>query len=242
MTDRIEASVLGSDILHADDTPVRVLAPERRAKGIGKGVMQGRIWGYVRDQRPWAGTAPPGVAYRYAPNWKAEHVLAHLGDASGILQADAYKGYAKLYELAANGEPRFREAACFAHWRRDFHDISTSQKSEIAHEALERIGQLYDIEREIAGKPADIRRAVRQELSKPKLEALRTWAAGTRSACSSMMGASPSITTPPSAPSGPYAWARRTGYLSGCDISWDMVSNAIADHAWRFAALVDEVS
>jgi len=174
--DRIEASVLGSDILHADDTPIRVLAPERRAKGIGKGVMQGRIWGYVCDQRPWAGPAPPGVVYRYAPNWKAEHVLAHLGSASGILQADAYKGYAKLYEPVPDGEPRFREAACFAHWRRDFHDIWTSQKSEIAHEALERIGQLYDIEREIAGKPADIRRAVRQELSRPKLEALHTWA------------------------------------------------------------------
>ena len=174
--DRIEASVLGSDILHADDTPIRVLAPERRAKGIGKGVMQGRIWGYVCDQRPWAGTAPPGVVYRYAPNWKAEHVLAHLGSASGILQADAYKGYAKLYEPVADGEPRFREAACFAHWRRDFHDIWTSQKSEIAHEALERIGQLYDIERKIAGKPADIRRAIRQELSRPKLEALHSWA------------------------------------------------------------------
>lgn len=173
---QLDASVLGSDILHADDTPIRVLAPERRAKGIGKGVMQGRIWGYVCDQRPWAGTAPPGVVYRYAPNWKAEHVLAHLRNANGILQADAYKGYAKLYEPAADGEPRFREAACFAHWRRDFHDIWTSQKSEIAHEALERIGQLYDIEREIAGKPADIRRAVRQELSKPKHEALHTWA------------------------------------------------------------------
>ena len=174
--DRIEASVLGSDILHADDTPIRVLAPERRAKGIGKGVMQGRIWGYVCDQRPWAGTAPPGVLYRYAPNWKAEHVLAHLGSASGILQADAYKGYAKLYEPVADGEPRFREAACFAHWRRDFHDIWTSQKSEIAHEALGRIGQLYDIAREIAGKPADIRQAIRQELSRPKLEALHSWA------------------------------------------------------------------
>jgi transposase len=174
--DQIEASVLGSDILHADDTPIRVLAPEHRAKGIGKGVKQGRIWAYVCDQRPWAGAAPPGVVYRYAPNWNAEHVLAHLRNASGILQADAYKGYAKLYEPAADGEPRFREAACFAHWRRDFHDIWTSQKSEIAHEALERIGQLYDIEREIAGKPADVRRAVRQELSKPKFEALHIWA------------------------------------------------------------------
>jgi transposase len=174
--DRIEASVLNSDILHADDTPIRVLAPERRAKGIGKGVKQGRIWGYVCDQRPWAGAAPPGVVYRYAPNWKAEHVQDHLRNASGILQADAYKGYAKLYEPGADGNPRFREAACFAHWRRDFHDIWMSQKSGIAHEALERIGQLYDIEREIAGQPADIRRAVRQERSKPKLEALHAWA------------------------------------------------------------------
>jgi len=174
--DAIEATVLGSDILHADDTPIRVLAPERRAKGIGKGVMQGRMWAYVRDQRPWAGTAPPGVVYRYAPNWKAEHVQNHLRHARGILQADAYKGYSKLYQPDTDGEPRFREAACFAHWRRDFHDIWTSQKSPIAHEALERIGQLYDIERDIAGKPADVRRAIRQELSKPRLEALHAWA------------------------------------------------------------------
>lgn len=172
----IGTSVLGSDILHADDTPIRVLDPKGRAKGIGKGVMQGRIWGYVCDQRPWAGTAPPGALYRYAANWKAEHVLAHLGSASGILQADAYKGYAKLYEPGTDGEPRFREAACFAHWRRDFHDIWTSQKSEIAYEALERIGHLYDIEREISGQPADLRRAVRQARSKPKLEALHAWA------------------------------------------------------------------
>lgn len=173
--DRIEASVLSSEILHADDTPIRVLAPERRVKGIGKGVKQGRIWGYVCDQRPWAGAAPPGVVYRYAPNWNAEHVLAHLGNAKGILQADAYKGYLKLYEPSEDGEARFREAACFAHWRRDFHDIWTAQKSEIAHEALKRIGKLYDIEREIAGASADIRHAARQKLSKPELEKLRVW-------------------------------------------------------------------
>ena len=116
--------------------------------------MQGRMWGYVCDQRPWAGTAPPGVVYRYAPSWNAQHVQDHLRHARGILQADAYKGYSKLYEPDTDGEPRFREAACFAHWRRDFHDVWKSQKSPIAHEALERIGQLYDIERQIAGKPA----------------------------------------------------------------------------------------
>ncbi len=102
-------------------------------------------------------------------------MLAHLGRARGILQADAYKGYSKLYEPGEDGEVRFREAACFAHWRRDFHDIWTSHKSEIAHEALQRIGKLYDIEREIAGEPADIRHAARQKLSKPELEKLRAW-------------------------------------------------------------------
>ncbi|ETI64613.1 transposase IS66 [Sphingobium sp. C100] len=176
LIERIESSVLASDVIHADDTPIQVLDHTRRAKGLGKGVRQGRIWGYVCDQRPWNGPQPPGVVYRFAPNWKAEHVQNHLCNASGILQADAYKGYTKLYETGADGTPRFREAACFAHWRRDFHDIWKANKSQIAREALDRIGQLYDIEREIAGKPADVRRAVRQEHSKPKHEALRAWA------------------------------------------------------------------
>lgn len=176
LIERIETAVLASDIIHADDTPIRVLDHARRAKGLGKGVKQGRIWAYVCDQRPWGGPAPPGVVFRFAPNWKAEHVQDHLREAGGILQADAYKGYAKLYEPGADGEPRFREAACFAHLRRDFHDIWKANKSPIAREALDRIGQLYDIEREIAGKPADVRHAVRQEHSKPKLEAFRAWA------------------------------------------------------------------
>ena len=176
LIERIETAVLASDIIHADDTPIRVLDHARRAKGLGKGVKQGRIWAYVCDQRPWVGPAPPGVVFRFAPNWKAEHVQDHLREAGGILQADAYKGYAKLYEPCADGEPRFREAACIAHLRRDFHDIWKANKSPIAREALDRIGQLYDIEHEIAGKPADVRRAVRQEHSKPKLEAFRAWA------------------------------------------------------------------
>jgi transposase len=74
-----------------DDTPIRVLDRSRRDKGLGKGVKQGRIWAYVRDQRPWAGAAPPGAVYRFAPEWKEEHVLRHLANARGILQADGYK-------------------------------------------------------------------------------------------------------------------------------------------------------
>ena len=176
LTDRIETEIMASDLLHADDTPIRVLDRSLREKGLGKGVKQGRIWAYVRDQRPWAGTAPPGAVYAFAPDWKEDHVRHHLRNTSGILQADGYKGYAKLYAAAVDGKTRFREAACWAHLRRDFHDVWTETKSEIAREALDRIGALYDIEREITGRPADVRLSVRQQHSKPKVEAFRVWA------------------------------------------------------------------
>jgi transposase len=176
LIDRIEAEVMGSDLLHADDTPIRVLDRSLRDKGLGKGVRKGRIWTYVRDQRPWAGTAPPGAVYRFAPDWKEEHVREHLDRTRGILQADGYKGYAKLYEPTADGTARLREAACWAHLRRDFHDVWTATRSEIAREALDRIGALYDIERSITGQPAEIRRAARKEHSKPNVEAFQAWA------------------------------------------------------------------
>ena len=176
LIERIEAAIMGSDLLHADDTPIRVLDRSMRDKGLGKGVKKGRIWTYVRDQRPWAGAAPPGAVYYFAPDWKEEHVHRHLSQASGILQADGYKGYGKLYGPGADGTSRFREAACWAHWRRDFHDIWTSNKSEIAREALDRIGALYDIERDVAGQPADVRLGARQRHSKAKIEAFRVWA------------------------------------------------------------------
>lgn len=175
LLERIEVDIMGSDLLHADDTPIRVLDRSLRGKGLGKGVKKGRIWAYVRDQRPWAGSAPPGVIYYFAPDWKEEHVLQHLSKSSGILQADGYKGYAKLYNPEPDGTIRFREAACWAHLRRDFHDIWTSTKSEIAREALDRIGVFYDIERDITGQPADVRLAARKKLSKPKVEAFFAW-------------------------------------------------------------------
>ena len=179
LADRIAAKVMASDLLHADDTPIRVLDRSLRdkglGKGLGKGVKKGRIWAYVRDQRPWAGAAPPGAVYCFAPDWKEEHVHEHLKQTRGILQADGYKGYAKLYEPEPDGTARFREAACWAHLRRDFHDIWAATKSEIAREALDRIGALYDIEREITGQPADLRLAARRKHSRPKVEAFFAW-------------------------------------------------------------------
>ncbi len=151
-------------------------------------MKQGRIWAYVRDQRPWAssseavgqrkpsGAAPPGVVYRFSADRKGEHPRRHLKHSSGILQADAYSGSKDLYARRADDSCQFREAACRAHLRRDFHDIWKGAKSAIAREALDRIGVLYDIEREIAGQSSESRRAVRQEKSKPKVDAFREWA------------------------------------------------------------------
>lgn len=176
LIERIEADVMASDILHADDTPIRVLDRSAKSKGLGKGVKQGRIWTYVRDQRPWAGQAPPGAIYYFSPDRKGEHPRKHLANSAGILQADAYSGFKALYETGADGSAQFREAACWAHLRRDFHDIWTGTKSEIAKEALDRIGQLYDIEREIKGLSADERLVVRQQKTKPKVDAFHAWA------------------------------------------------------------------
>ena len=176
LIERIEADVMASDLLHADDTPIRVLDRASRDKGLGKGVKKGRIWAYVRDQRPWAGTAPLGAVYAFAPDWKEEHVHRHLAQTRGILQADGYKGYAKLYGPDPDGTPRLQEAACWAHLRRDFHDEWGKTKTVIAREALDRIGALYDIEREITGRPADIRLAARQKHSAPKVTAFFAWA------------------------------------------------------------------
>lgn len=117
--------------------------------------------------------APPGAPYFFSPNRKSEHPQAHLKGFEGNLQTDAYSGFKALYERGGSGKVRVREAACWAHLRRDFHDVWTGTKSEIAKEALDRIGAFYDIEREISGLPAEERRAIRQERSKPKVDAFR---------------------------------------------------------------------
>lgn len=176
LVERIRANILASGRLHADDTPVRVLDPSKRIDGIGKGVKEGRIWAYVRDDRPWGSTAPPGAAYFFSVDRKGEHPQRHLAGFSGILQADAYSGFKALYAPDASGKPRIHEAACWAHLRRDFFDVHTATKSEIAREALDRIGDLYDIERQIKGQPRDARLAIRQTETRPKVEAFKAWA------------------------------------------------------------------
>ena len=149
--------------LHADDTPVPVLCPGR---GTTK---QGRLWTYVRDDRPAGNIEPPAVLFRYSPDRKSEQPRTHLCSFSGVLQADAYAGFERLY-----GE-RIQEAACWAHARRKFYDIHATNASPIAAEALNRIGELYGIEADIRGRPPDERKATRQARAGPALEALHTW-------------------------------------------------------------------
>jgi len=156
--------VTAASKLHADDTPVPVLAP-----GNGK-TKTGRLWTYVRDDRPAGDTAAPAVWFAYSPDRKGEHPEQHLRQFHGTLQAHAYAGFQQLYE---NG--RIQEAACWAHVRRKFYDLQQAHASPLATEALERIGALYAIEREIRGRPPDQRQQVRQARAKPLLESLRQW-------------------------------------------------------------------
>lgn len=175
LAEKIKASVFAASRLHADDTPIRVLDPKMKAAGKDRGVKEGRIWTYVRDDRPWSGEDPPAVAYFFATDKRGEHPQKHLEKFQGILQADAYRGFEALYEPDANGIQRVREAACWAHLRRDFHDVWKSTGSEIAKDALDQIGKLYDIERTINGQTLDQRHKVRQEKSRPRVLAFRGW-------------------------------------------------------------------
>src|SRR5574340_824060 len=155
---------MSTEKLHADDTPVPVLAP-----GNGK-TKTGRLWTYVRDDRPAGDATPPAVWFAYSPDRKGEHPEQHLGDFRGVLQADAYAGFNHLYESG-----KIQEAACWAHVRRKFYDLQVAHKSPVAQEALRRIGELYAIEGDIRGRQPEERRRVRNERSCPLLESLKQW-------------------------------------------------------------------
>jgi transposase len=168
--------VMAGRVIHADDTPVDVLAP-----GAGK-TKTGRQWVYLRDERPHAGSAQPAVLYRYTPDRKGEHAQAELARFTGWLHADGYAGFGKLYDIGGGrtaapvqGPPRVAEVACWAHARRKFFDEYKENGSPLAKQALDKIGALFDIERLIAGVPAERRRSARQRLAKPKIDELAAW-------------------------------------------------------------------
>jgi len=163
LVNAIARYVLGNFKIHGDDTPVPVLCPGRRT------TKEGRLWTYVRDDRPAGSADAPAVFFRYSPDRKGERPRAHLASFTGVLQADAYAGFDRLY-----GE-KIKEAACWAHVRRKFYEIHVAQRSPIAFEALERIARLYKVEDGIRGRPPDERTAVRQARAGPELESLHCW-------------------------------------------------------------------
>src|ERR1700675_793523 len=164
LVESLRRHVMNAEKLHADDTPVPVLAP-----GNGK-TKTGRLWTYVRDDRPAGEATPAAVWFAYSPDRKGEHPQAHLGHFTGTLQADGYAGFDAVYETG-----RIQEAACWAHVRRKFYDLHVAHKSPVAAEAIERIGALYAIEKEIRGYPADQRRQVRHAQARPLLDSLKQW-------------------------------------------------------------------
>src|SRR5271166_5143102 len=150
--------------LFADETTAPVLDP-----GRGR-TKTGQFWAYASDDRPWGGSDPPGVAYVYAPDRKAERPIAHLEGFKGILQVDGYAGYRKL---ADRGDVRL--AFCWSHVRRGFYELATPGPSPIASEALEHIAALYAVEKDIRGRHADERRTARQQRSRPLIDVLEPW-------------------------------------------------------------------
>lgn len=131
------------------------------------------LWAYARDDRPWGGDAPPGVAFVYAGDRAASSPAQHLAGYRGVLQTDGYSAYKAL---AKGGSVEL--AFCWTHTRRYFHkllDEKNPAKTPIAAEAIARIQQLYAVEDEIRGQCADQRRAVRQAKSAPILADLKAW-------------------------------------------------------------------
>jgi transposase len=162
--ERLLAILKGSTKLFADETTAPVLDP-----GRGR-TKTGQLFAYARDDRPWGGTDPPGVAYVYAPDRKAVRPIAHLAGFVGVLQVDGYGGYRVLAERNA-----VTLAFCWAHVRRRFFELAAAGPAPIASEALKRIASLYHIESEIRGRSADERRAARHEKSRPILQSFEPW-------------------------------------------------------------------
>lgn len=217
LVDALKRYVLGTDKLHGDDVPVPVLEP-----GNGK-TKTGRLWTYVRDDRPAGSGAAPAVWFAYSPDRKGEHPAKHLNHYKGILQADGYAGFNQLYEKGA-----IVEAACWAHARRKFHDLYQAHRSPIAKEALERIAQLYGIEKDIRGRSPAERRAVRNQRSRPLLESMQAWLKTTLAKLSQKSDVAAAIL---------YALGRWNALILYCGDGRVEMDNNAAERALRAVAL-----
>jgi transposase len=162
----IRGHVFAADRVHGDDTTVPVLA---KAKTI-----TGRLWTYVRDDRPFGGPAEPAAIFFYSRDRGGEHPCRHLAGYSGILQADAYAGFNDLYDPGRKPAP-ITEAACWSHGRRKLFVLAEVAKAPLAIEAVRRIDAIFDVERDINGLAAGQRCAIRQVRVAPLVGALELW-------------------------------------------------------------------
>src|ERR1700691_2262854 len=217
LVDALKKYVLSAEKLHGDDVPVPVLEP-----GNGK-TKTGRLWTYVRDDRPAGSEESAAVWFAYSPDRKGEHPARHLEKYAGVLQADGYAGFNKLYEKG-----RILEAACWAHVRRKFHDLYRAHRSPIAKEALERIGQLYGIEQEIRGRSPAERKEVRQARSRPLLESMQAGWKATQAKLSQKSDVAMAIR---------YALDRWSALLRFCEDGRVEMDNNAAERALRAVAL-----
>uniref|UniRef100_Q07JE6 Transposase IS66 n=1 Tax=Rhodopseudomonas palustris (strain BisA53) TaxID=316055 RepID=Q07JE6_RHOP5 len=166
LIDAIRIHVMSAERIHADDTTVPVLAKMK--------TVTGRIWTYVRDDRPFGGSDPPAALFYYSRNRAGEHPQRHLAGYVGLMQADAFDGYNQLYKAGRKPAP-ILEAACWSHGRRKFFDLAKTGEAPIAAEAVRRIDELFAIERTINGKAPKQRLAMRREKSAPFVTDLEIW-------------------------------------------------------------------
>jgi transposase len=162
----IRRHVLAAERLHGDDTTVPVLAKDK--------TVIGRLWTYVRDDRPFAGPDPPAAVFFYSRNRGGEHPSRHLAGYAGILQADAYAGFGDLYDARRRSGP-ITEAACWSHGRRKFFVLADLGKSPLAIEATRRIDEIFAIEREINGTVPEQRLALRHDRIRPLVGEFERW-------------------------------------------------------------------
>lgn len=219
LVDALRRHVLSARKVHADDTPVPVLAP-----GTGK-TKTGRLWTYVRDDRPAGDLSPPAVWFAYSPDRKGEHPQRHLREFRGTLQADAFAGFNALYEDANRG---ISEAACMAHIRRKFYDLHHAHASPVAAEALRRISELYAIESEVRGRAPEERKQVRQARARPLLDSMREWFESVHAKLSNKSAVAAAIS---------YALGRWPAMLRYCDDGLLEIDNNTAERALRAVVL-----
>ncbi|WP_434801591.1 IS66 family transposase [Serratia symbiotica] len=160
--------VMDTRKLHTDDTPVPVFSPGR------KKTKTGRAWTYVRDNRNAGSSDPPAAWFAYSPDRQGKHPQQHLRQYSGVLQADAYGGYDRLFSAEREGGALI-EATCWAYARRKIHDVYISTQAATAEKALKRIGELYVVEEEIRGRPEAERQLVRPELNRYSTHSMSGW-------------------------------------------------------------------